>query len=137
MSVIAFPSERFAAVAASLETDAKEWMWAFGYPPGWDDALTCRMIVRAWCVDLLRSNHATSRRQYGDLDEHEGTLPFAHPLPRVALYKALCAIRYNLIANDGTKTSLNKCADILDRVIDGLAHRIIAEMDEYKTASWI
>lgn len=136
MSVIAFEPKKFAEIAETLCCNAREWSWAFGYPDGWEDRGTMQNHIRAWAFDLLRANHATYRRQYNDDTASEMNLPFANPINTVALFKSLHSVRYNLVANDGTKTDLNKAAGILDKIIDAVAMKIISELPEYKAAAW-
>lgn len=138
MSVIAFEPQKFAQVAATLSCDAREWMWAFGYPQGWEDRATCQQHIQAWAFDLMRANHATYRRQYAEKasDGPEMRLPHVAPIGRIALYKSLQAIRYNLVDNAGGTTDLNRSKQILDKVISGLADRIISALPEYEAADW-
>jgi hypothetical protein len=136
MSVIAFEPEKFSQVAATLKLNARSHAWAFKYPAGWDARGRMEQIIDAWAFDLLRANHFTHERQYGEKPGGEQRLPAAMPIGQVALYKSLKSIRYNLVDNAGGETNFNHCGDILERVISAVANDIIRQLPEYDKAPW-
>jgi hypothetical protein len=136
MSVIAFDPKKFGIVAATLKLKARDYAWAFKYPDGWDERGGMERIIDAWAFDLMRANHNTSERQYGEKSGFIQRLPQVAPCGLVELYKHLQSIAYNLVDNAGGETNFNGCAALLERVEKHVANEIIRALPEYEKAAW-
>ena len=142
MSVICIEDRKFLEVAETLKTNAREYMYIFGYPEGWQVEENQEHIINSFCDDLYRANQLTYQRQYGENHE-DARFPIealkfvpAKRLSKIQLYKRLRSISYNLYDNGGKETDILGCTKRLNRLIAHIANDIISEMPEYQKAEW-
>jgi len=136
MSVILYDEKRFSDICATLQSGGTEWACCFGYPEGWQDTATMDGYYRRFAQDLRRANTLAWNQQYNDDQALAVKIEGGVSLPRIAFYKALCAVRYNLVTNAGDIRSLNNCAAILKKIISAVANEIISHLPEYDKAEW-
>lgn len=149
MSVICYEPSKFQKIAISLKkyrspgaiyaANVHCFAHLFNYPEGWKEgAEVLEYKIDTLVSDLHRANQQTYLRQYeNEKFEIEGIPAINREKPyenKVALYKALQSIRYNLCDNEGGVSNFNGCEKTLDNLIEYIANDIITAMPEYNQA---
>ena len=139
MSVMTFDDDRYSQIFEALRVKGNDLGWLFGYPEGWDKYGGLDFHIKTFVTDLRRANILTWNRQYPDdiLTVDELVFQPRCPYTNIQLYKALCAIRYNLCDNGGKETDISNCLKRLNHLIDSVASGIIDTLPEYQEASWM
>ena len=150
MSVICYEPKKFQKIAISLKqyresgvnynVNVQCFAHLFGYPEGWKDGFeVLEYKIDTLMSDLHRANQQTYLRQYEDEKfEIEGIPEVNREKPyenKIALYKALKSIRYNICDNNGGISNFNGCEKTLDLLIEYIADDIITAMPEYDEAN--
>ncbi len=146
MSVICYEPQKFQKIAISLRNykaygvqyvyNVHCFAQAFGYPEGWQEGWEIiNYKIDIFANDLYRANQQTYLRQYEDekfelesIPQKNREKPYEN---KIALYKALKSIRYNICDNDGRVSDFNNCEELLDRIIEYISDDIISALPEY------